>query len=159
MGCGGLKMHEHDLHARSGDKNDSKMAVRGSRLLTYVVLALITVGCLVGYSARWWTPRSVTLDATVVSIDGWAGTVCLSFIHPRSGDAMEVSAELSPECRVSIRGEEKSIDAISTGDHVKMSAQVYRTGRIEVTGLVARRVADANGRNRTLPSTVAATGP
>jgi hypothetical protein len=109
---------------------------RRDRWLLFVVCAVALVIGGGVYWKRLSTPSQRKFDGTIVSIDAEHHAGVLRFVHPKSGETIELRGEMGPGCEIVVAGRPATIADLHAGDRVTAEGQYYRiSGKVVATRL------------------------
>lgn len=91
-----------------------------------VVIALMIVGGIYGY--RSMKPRPVAMIGTIVSVDRASRSGKFRFVHPKTGETLELAGTLAPDCALRRGSETITIADLQPGDRVDAKGMYYLWG-------------------------------
>ena len=129
------------------------------KALILTVFGLVVAGLAIWQVRRLAQPREYDLkSATVTKLDAAKRSGEIEFVHPKSGQAMTVTAkEIPADCQISINGNPATLADVRVGDTVGVRGLIYADHTVKPQRI---RVTRAEAATQSAPATAPATrGP
>jgi hypothetical protein len=97
-----------------------------------------------------------TINATIVSIDAVNRTASIAFVHPKTGQTLELKGSVPPECDIQINGKPAQMSDLKSGERAEVNGTIRRDMTLSANWVRVTRAADtrpaANSSASTRPT-------
>ncbi|MBN2445976.1 MAG: hypothetical protein JXO22_04590 [Phycisphaerae bacterium] len=105
------------------------MSRQSGSMVVAVIGLLVIAGGGGWYLYKQTLPVERSVSGKITSLDSEQRTAVLEVIHPKTGDVIEISGEVSPDCQILMDGKQATMADLAAGMRVNAHGLLYRGSR------------------------------